>query len=233
MINTKDSYEIQIQNNNIPPLTNEQLEAGYFLFNKSTFLHWRGLLDQWIKNIKRFCLETDVKDNPYKGNEMCNIGLLEAAAWMSGGIAKSEQRIPFINKKWGRLDLWMKLPDYEKIELIEAKHTTRLDLPKRNGEPDKYDYNFLKQGLEKRAKEDIKYDPNKERVVVLLFLAFYSKDIKLFCGINNPKDKIRHILKKDYIRKDWHLTAWCFPNKMIDDDFPGIIMSVKSIEKEY
>ena len=233
MCNTKCSYEVQLQDNKIPPLTVKQFEAGYVFFDECSFLHWRGLLDHWIENIIKFC-ESDRGVNPYKDNEMCNVGLLEAAAWMSGGIAISEHRIQFNDKMWGRLDLWMKLPVYEKIELIEAKHTTNLELPKRNNTRDKYDYNALKEDLETRASNiDAK---DNERVVVLLFLTFNSGDKIIFPDktINDsPEDKIKHILKTvtsvTPYKDDWQLTAWCFPEKMRKDEHPGIIMSAKSI----
>ena len=236
MCNTKCSYEVQLQDNKIPPLTVKQFEAGYVFFDECSFLHWRGLLDHWIENIIKFC-ESDRGVNPYKDNEMCNVGLLEAAAWMSGGIAISEHRIKLIDGKWGRLDLWMKLPEFEKIELIEAKHTTNLALPKKNKAPDKYDYNFLKKDLDHRA-DNIKYyfDEAKERKVVLLFLTFNSTDKKIFLNktINDsPEDKIKHILKtingETLYNNGWQLTAWCFPKDMRKHDHPGIIMSAKSI----
>lgn len=236
MSNTKCPYEVQLQNNSIPPLTDEDIKAGYVFFDKNTFSHWRELLDHWIENINKFC-ESNRGVNPYKDNEMCNVGLLEAAAWMSGGIAISEHRIQFNDKTWGRLDLWMMLPGYEKIELIEAKHTTNLTLMKNNGDDDKYDYNFLKKDLDHRA-NNIKFyfDEDKERKVALLFLTFNSKDKEIFNKQNinmNTDDKIKHILKTVTsvvpYKDDWQLTAWCFPEKMREDDHPGIIMSVKSI----
>jgi hypothetical protein len=244
MIDIKKDNEVHLQNNKIPPLMDEQIKGGYIVFDECSFSHWRGLLDQWIENINKFC-ESNRGVNPYKDNEMCNVGLLEAAAWMSGGIAISEHRIQFNNNKWGRLDLWMKLPGYEKIELIEAKHTTNLKLTKKNGGDDKYDYNVLKQDLKNRATKDIMvdFDENKERKVVLLFLTFNRKDKNIFCDKtknSSTEDKIKNILKivtgaepsyKDgYIQQnDWHLTAWCFPEKMRKDEHPGIIMSVKTI----
>jgi hypothetical protein len=235
------NYKVQVHNKSIPSLKDSQLEAGYFIFDESKFLHWEHrLLNQWIDIIKN----CDMVKKEEKGitfynmNEITHVGLLEAAVWMVGGIAISEQRVKLKEGKHGRLDLWMKFPE-TKNEQIEAKYTTNLKLIKRNGKPDKYDFNFLKRNLAERAKKQIP-DYGQKSIIIFLTLNFaqFMPDIK------DNKHKIQHLLKivtgqepyeNEYFENDWDIIAWCFPSldsdyPPVDDHHPGITMFVKAIQ---
>jgi hypothetical protein len=232
------TYKVQVHNKIILPLKDMQLEAGYFIFDENIFSNWERLLDQWIDIIKSFYTGTRGEKGItfFNMNEITHVGLLEAAVWMIGGIAISEQRVEFEAGEHGRLDLWMKLPETIS-EQIEAKYTTNLKLIKRNGKPDKYDFNFLKQNLVERAN---KLNPDYGRKSIILFLspnfAQFMPDIKDYSC------KIQHLLKivtgqepyeNEHIKNDWDIIAWCFPSLAIDrptsDNHVGVIMFVKAM----
>ncbi len=201
------------------------IERGYVILNKKQFTHWANLLEEWILIIERYCYETKGDVSSFADNEMCNVSLLASAAWRVGGIALCEKNVKRLNGN-GRVDLWMRLCQSQKVELIEAKHTIHLDLIKKQGDQDKYDYTVRKRMAIDDAK---KLQINDEKTIAVVFL---SKKFKQ--NVTDINSEINNLLHHKYVSTGWDVMAWSFPleargSKDKPHSYPGIILSAKLV----
>jgi hypothetical protein len=89
---------------------------------KPKLIHLQGVLIKWTELIKLYSAEVQ-EDPPFWSTERANVGILAAAAWMTGGLSLEEydaEKLKGRKRKKGRVDLWIRTANRKEF-IFEAK----------------------------------------------------------------------------------------------------------------
>lgn len=210
------------------------VSSGYYV--KEELLHWRPLCEEWILLNERFSRVQGGSEKAYAYREVPNVSMLASAAWRCGNVALQEF---FIGKGGtdtgrGRCDLWIKYPEDDHEEYIEAKFEWQSLNP---NDPLSRAVSTLEVAEKDTEKSGI--SPEDGYSIALSFLCVYSARPY---GENSGK-KITRLVDSFVDRREeigWHALAWTFPNEDVEywksysddkvDLAIGIVMMARVVE---
>lgn len=183
------------------------VESGYYVSKE--LMHWKPLCEEWILLNERFSRVQGGEEKAYAYREVPNVSMLASSAWRCGNVALQEF---LINKGGtdtgkGRCDLWIKYPDDDHEEFIEAKFEWQSLNPNK---PLSRSLSTMEKAVADIDKSKICSSEGKS--IALSFLCVYTARHYSDAGEKDISRLVdRFVDGRDAI--GWNALAWTFPKE--------------------